>query len=61
MEKGIHRKILGIRILWLCSLSDSFILTLIVAILVNEKAMMGSLILGFGSYSLFWITCGILL
>jgi len=47
MEKGIHRKILGIRILWLMFIVwIPFILTLIVAILVNEKAMMGSLNFG---------------
>ena len=47
MEKGIHRKILGIRILWLIFIVwIPFILTLIVAILVNEKAMMGSLNFG---------------
>ena len=46
-EKGIHRKILGIRILWLIFIVwIPFILTLIVAILVNEKAMMGSLNFG---------------
>ena len=51
MEKGIHRKILGIRILWLIFIVwIPFILTLIVAILVNEKAMMGSL--NFGVLSL---------
>ena len=51
MEKGIHRKILGIRILWLILIVwIPFILTLIVAILVNEKAMMGSL--NFGVLSL---------
>ena len=47
MEKGIHRKMLGIRILWLMFIVwIPFILTLIVAILVNEKAMMGSLNFG---------------
>ena len=46
-EKGIHRKIFGFQILWLMFIVwIPFFLTLIIAILVNEKAMMGSLNLG---------------
>jgi len=47
IEKGIHRKIFGFKILWLMILVwIPFLLTLIIALFVNEKAMMGSLNLG---------------
>ena len=47
IEKGIHRKIIGFKILWLIFIVwIPFFLTFMIAILVNEKAMMGSLNLG---------------
>ena len=47
IEKGIHRKIIGFQILWLIFIVwIPFFLTFMIAILVNEKAMMGSLNLG---------------